>query len=243
MQTATISAISELRSRAKAIENGEVKPDTQEAIENRAIMKTAKFRVKEKIYTNLLHERTKQLMIEGDFSLFGESADEVKELFTAVQKVTFSTSARNATAVLVTINPPPTLDPEDFKTNIELFIEKIQKLGYHGVYYYEQRELEDITSESVNIENIGVHVHIALSEGDFSCELRKRFAKILSAKKFNIWQKPPSPQQLHCKFAKTPGAYLKMIEYASHPKKQKSDNSDISDFVRTLLGVETKIEF
>lgn len=237
MDTAAHDAIKQLRVRHDEKRAGIYVPDTQEAIENRAIIRSATFKVKEKIYTNLLHERTKQQMIEGDFSLFGTISEEVSELFNATQKVTFSKSGRNATAVLVTINPPKDINPDLFKASIEKFISKISKIEYHGCYYFEQR------TESEDISEIGLHVHIAINEGDFACELRKRFVQILMGKSYLIFSQNPSPNQVHCKFAKTPNAYLKMLDYANHPKKRNSDNSDISDFIRTYYQVDPIIEF
>ena len=173
---------------------------------------------------------------EGDFSIFGESSEEVKrlhELSSQYQKT--SISARNATACLVTINPPSTLDIHKFRDYIENLIQKIQSSGYSGSYYFEARS---------HIKPYGAHVHIALDLDSVEAppEFRKTLVQKCMAKKLCIFEKRPSHDQLNVKFSSHVTGYTNFIKYATN-KKKIIDGVDISTPLREELSVSAIIEF
>lgn len=171
-----------------------------------------------------------------DFTVFGDQATEIKRLFEATQKSQkTSISSRNATACLVTINPPPELDIHLFRDYVESLIQKLQCSGMTGSYYYEARQ---------PITPFGAHVHIALNftEVEVPSEFRKALVQKCTAKKLPIFLKRPTHHQLNVKFSSHITGYQNFLSYANNPKKSHG-GIDKSKLLREELGVEPIIEF
>lgn len=195
--------------------------------------KTAALRsVVRELYINEI----KTALSEDDFSLFGDEAPEIQRLFEISSKAQkTSISSRNATACLVTINPPPELDITAFRDYLENLAQKLQSSGYTGVYYFEARSMEP---------PYGAHVHMVL---DFSgieppAEFRKTLIQKCTAKKLSIFSKRPSHEQLNVKFSSHPSGYSNFVKYANNPKKFVED-VNISTPLRAELEVDDFIEF
>lgn len=199
-------------------------------------VKDAKIAAIRSTLRELYLDEIKARLAEDDYTLFGDQADEVKRLVAiSEQHQRTSSSSRNSTAALVTINPPPTLDIYDFRDHVESLISKLQAMGLTGAYFFEARAPEP---------PYGAHVHIALNFEEITPppELRKNLLQKCMGKKLSIFAKRPSHDQLNVKFSTHITGYKNFLSYATNSKKIV-DGEDKSTSLRKVLNVQNIIEF